>query len=880
MLKITKATVEYRIAPLGVENDHPRFGWQTSCDQRNFAQESYSIVVKEGEKEVWNSGKVKSSVSDNIVYEGEALRPATIYNVHITVFGANGEEASLDTRFETALKNENFTAKWIGQAAPRADWAPYFRKEFTVGKNLSRARLYVSGMGYGEAWLNGARVTDNVLEPMNTNYEKIVDYSAYDITAQLKEGENAVGVIVGCGFFNQDRVWWGGLHYGAVRLLAELHLWYEDGKHETVVTDESWLCDYSPITLNNVHDGETYDARLEQPGWCTVGFDARRWENAIEMPAPGGVLTCRQMPPIKRYRRVMPKSIRQLHEDTVKAYGGDDQTWIVDMGENFAGWLKLNLPQAPAGSECVLRFAERLIDGSLDYSTCGARHAMALQQDRYISAGKPGGEVFEPRFCYHGFRYVEITGVYNVELPENMIEGYAVNTDLEENGNIQTDYEPINKLQELGYKTILSNFHGYPEDCPVREKCGWLGDAQLVSEVAIQNFDMATSYEKYMEDIRTSREVYGTWQMIAPGKRTCGDATPLWGSAQVVIPWMMYLYYGDKAMLEKYYTEMMDWVEHEKADSKDYIITRGLGDWNPPGGNEHPERIPVPVSSTAEFFHVAVLMEKIAKVLGKEDDASAMAALAEKIKEAFNREFLDKEAPSYRTMGADGVALAYGLCPEELREDVAKDCVKIIEERNGGGFHTGIFGNKYMVPALTEMGLGDAMMETLFHEEKPSFMVMMKEGAGSVWEEFPRGDVEFLRKAGEGSQNHPMHFAFASWFYTHLLGLNVLEDAPAYRRFLVKPYVLQKVRAVSGTRKTSYGEIKVDWKAKDGKFSMEITVPSNTQADFCLPMSEKSKAQTLSVTTDGENLTVAAKECENRICFTLGSGSYSICYTY
>lgn len=883
MLTLKKLTVDYRQRPLGVENRTPRFGWQAECDARNFRQAACRVRVAtspEGlnDPDCWDSGELLGSRSDNIVYAGVPLQGATPYWFRVEVRGEDGSTASADSCFETALYNENFTAKWIAQPHARAGWAPYLRREFTVRGPLVRARLYACGLGYGEAWLNGRRVTENVLEPMITNFEKLVEYAAYDITDALRPGANAVGMVLGCGFYNQDRVWCDGtLYYGAARMLAEVHLWYADGSREVVVSDESWQCDYSPITLNNVYGGETYDARLEQPDWCLPGFDAAGWRNAVLMDAPGGELVCRQMPPIRRTRRVQPVSIRHLHPGT------QDQTWIVDMGQNFAGWAKINIPYSPAGAEYVLRFSECIQDGSLDFTTCGTFHTCLLQQDRYIAKGLPGGESFEPRFTYHGFQYIEITGVnkMSTELPENFLEVYAVNTALESAGSFHASFEPINRLQTLGLRTILSNYHGIPEDCPVREKCGWLGDAQLVSEAAIQNFDMAVSYEKYLEDIRTSKEVFGTWQMIAPGKRTCGDASPLWGCAQVIIPWNLYLYYNDTAVLRRYYPLMKEWVQHEKARSVDCIIDAGLGDWCPPGGHEgNAERIPVAFSSSAEFYHVTELMHRVAILLDEKEDAAAFAALAQEIRSAVNRHFLRLETPTYGTMGADGVALAYGICPENLRESIAADCVRIINERCGGGFHTGIYGNKYMVPALTEAGYGDDMLATLFNPVKLSFATMMADGAGSVWECF---------NGAGSSRNHPMQFAFASWFYTHILGLRPVEEDPGYHTFRVRPYTMARLNEANGSRETLYGTIHIGWKMDYDTFTLRLCVPANTTALCELPLTDgrsvtlsgaapgaPTPAGKLTVISDGVQLPVKAEIRGGRVCCTLGSGSYTL----
>ncbi len=887
MFTLKNLTVDYRLRPLGVENRAPRFGWQTECAAPGFVQSACRVQVasapeKLADPDCWDSGVLDTSRSDNITYAGAALTGATPYWVRVWVRSADGQEATADTCFETALYDENFTAKWIAQAKPRAGWAPYLRKGFTVQAPVVRARLYACGLGYGEAWLNGEKVSENLLEPVITNFEKLVEYAVYDVTDAIHPGENALGMVLGCGFYNQDRTWCDGtLHYGSPRMIAQLHLWHSDGSCDIIGTDESWLTDYSPITLNNVYGGDTYDARLEQPDWCRPGFTAAGWQNAVAANAPGGKLVCSQIPPVRRTRRVQPVSIHTLHPDRA------DQTWIVDMGQNFAGWAKINIPYSPAGHEYVLRFAERLAGGSLDYTTCGTLHTHVLQQDRYIAKGAPGGESWEPRFTYHGFQFIEITGVniQSTQLPENFIEVYAVNTDLATAGTFTCNYDQANKLQTIGLRTIQSNYHGIPEDCPVREKCGWLGDGQLVSEAAIQNFDMALCYEKYLEDIRTSKEVYGTWQMIAPGKRTCGDASPLWGCAQVVIPWNLYLYYNDIRPLQQYYPLMSEWVAHELARSVDYIIDEGLGDWCPPGGHDgNAERIPVAFSSSAEFYHVSTLMVKVARLLDKPEDAAYFADLADKIADSLNRHFLDGSVPTYGTMGGDGLALSMGFCPAHLRDAIAKDCINIIQNRCSGGFHTGIYGNKHMVPALTEAGYGQEMLDTLFSDTTASFATMMAAGATSVWECFT-GDGKLADfDGGEASLNHPMQFAFASWYYTHVLGIRPVETDPGYHSFVVQPYTFGTLTEATGSRSTPYGTIQVGWKADYQTFSLRLTVPANTTAHCRLPYTDGHRTTvvfppltgSLTVLTGGNKLDVPTRIEDGRLCCELPGGEYTL----
>ncbi|MBP3389227.1 MAG: family 78 glycoside hydrolase catalytic domain [Clostridia bacterium] len=870
MSTIKKLTAEYLESPLGLETQRVRFGWVTESEQRGWMQKSYRLRVATTpelltQPDMWDSGVCESACADNVTYEGKPLCACTRYYWSVELESTEGERLSGVDHFEMGLFDENFTAHWIGRRNPRQGWALYFRRDFVLKKPVAWARAYFCGLGVGDLYLNGQQVGDAIMAPPQTDYEKRVLYTAFDVTDRLSEGDNTVGAMVGDGWFHQNRVWAnGGFSYGDCRMLLELHIRYTDGTEEKILSDEDFLCDYSPVTLNNIYGGETYDARLEQEGWCSPGFDSTEWQHAVRMPSPGGVLSCCLMPPVRKTRRVLPKSVYSPHK------GAPEQVFLFDMGENFAGFVRLNMPYSPAGSEYVLRFAEDVdANGGLLYTSTGVQHTLVFQQDRYISRGNPDGESWEPRFTYHGFRYVEVTGLYANQVPENFLVGYAVNTDLKDAGSFTCSDEKLNKLYQLGRQTILSNYHGIPEDCPVRERCGWLGDAQLVSEIAMCQFDMATSYEKYMEDIRTSREVFGTWMMIAPGKRVCHRATPLWAFAQIIIPWNMYLYYGDVQILERYYADMKELIRYYVDDECiNYILHFGLGDWCPPGGNCHnTNRIPIETSSTAELYHCTALMEKVAQLLGKDEDVAYFQKTAASIRSAFNCHYYMEDTHSYNTQGANGAALAFGLCPQEDRELVAKDAIRLLEEVCEGGMGTGIWGNKHLVPAMTEQGYVDEMLGMLFHPEKLSFATMFQDGAASIWECF-----EHPTEIGVGgSMNHPMQFAFASWLYTHLLGIAPIEEAPAFRRFTVCPYVPTTFTHAEGYRDTPYGRIEVAWKKEDGVFTMELTVPANTQAECALPITKS-----LCVMADGEKLAADTEKVDGRVRLCLPAGHYTI----
>ncbi|MBQ8165276.1 MAG: family 78 glycoside hydrolase catalytic domain [Clostridia bacterium] len=886
MVTLTDLTVDYLKNPLGIENRKVRFGWKISGDVGCIMQKNYSIKVATSENhmdspDLWDSGVIESDISDNIVYEGKKLEPATQYWVKVTVNAGNSEKTETVSgicSFETALSDENFSAKWICQKNFRYSWAQYLRKEFRTdeSKKIVRCRAYFSALGCGELYINGSKIGDSIFDPALTNYEKISPYVCYDITENISQGDNAIGILLGDGWYCQRHAWYPWTHYGDCRTLLEIHIVFEDGSIQKILSDESFKCDFSPITTNNVHCGETYDARLEQNGWCNIGFDDSAWTYATETEAPGGTLTSIIIPPIRKVREVKPISVTTRHK------GSKDQVFIYDMGENFSGFVKIKIPDSPPAARYVMRFSEEIDpSGELWYASSGAQHTAAIQQDIYIAKGFGKDTEWEPRFTYHGFRYVEVIGVQTYDMPaEDFLTGYAVNTDLKSAGEFTCSNEYINKIHELTRRTFLSNYHGFPEDCPVREKCGWLGDAQLVSETAIYNFYMPNSYEKYLEDIRTTKEIHGTWQMISPGRRTCGEATPLWGCAQIVIPWNMYLYYNDKAVLEKYYGLMCEWVQHELNRSKDYIIDEGLGDWCPPHAEKTEDdpsgeryRIPVKVSSTAEFYRCAYTMVKVAKILKKSSDTEYFAKLAAEIKKAFINAFFDFENNSYGTQGADGVALRYGLYPDGAGEKIAADYIKLLEE-SGYQMYTGIFANKHSVPSMTEYGYGAEMLKALFSENNNNFRKMIETGATSLYECFvvPHDTVD------PASLNHPMQGAFTSWYYSHILGINPSENMPGFREIIFKPYVFDGITSAEGSFESPYGKIVANWNIdSDTKlFTYNIKTPPNTHGTVIIPKVNGFPQSSVKC-FDENGCEIPAKiDFPGNIIFSISNGSYHV----
>lgn len=828
MLKIYDITVDFAKEPLAASLRGTRFSWKLDSDKAGVLQADFCIEIFSEKEKVFDSGVIESKESVEISFDSLILSPATHYTLTVTVTDNYGEKAHASSRFATELPASQWKGKWIKPAKHYESWAPYIRKKFETKKAIKRANLYASGLGCAEYYINGQRISDDYIDPPMTNYTQEVLYRVFDVTRFLSD-KNCFAAWLGDGWYSQSRVWThGGFKYGDVCLCAELHIEYEDGETEIIATDNSWTYKYSPIVLNNLYGGETYDTRFETPDFAEYTGDEEDWKACKYDDIPKGELRRCNMPPVRIIRTVPAVSVTNCS-------GKDDGAWIIDMGENFAGFAEFHLPRCAKGSQYVFRFAETLNEGGhLDHRSVGSFATQCIQQDVYIARGDEGGEVYRPRFTYHGFRYIEITGYFDLRKygmnPEPSIAtGYALATDLSETGSFACDHNDLMRFHKLMKSTFLSNYHGFPEDCPAREKCGWLGDAQIVCNTGMMNYDMGASYEKYMQDIRTSHDTYGVWRMIAPGKRDCGEASPLWGCAQIIIPYYMYRYLGDERVVRDHFDLMEEWVEHEKARSRDLLIDVGLGDWAPSGGNQHPRRMPVKHSSSMMFYEICLRMTELIEALdlGKEK-AEYYRDLGERIKESIIRNLYDKEKHSYGYWGSDGVALQLGLYPDGDHDALLSALASMIEAEDYE-MHTGIYANKYLTPALCENGLGDMALDVLFTTKHPSFRTMMDNDATSVWECYDMQRI-MPREFPVASCNHPMHGGFAYFYYAHIAGITPIT--PGFARFAIKPIYFNTISHVDATYDSPYGKISVKYARKDGKYGYEITVPANTECEF------------------------------------------------
>ncbi|MFD1316394.1 alpha-L-rhamnosidase [Namhaeicola litoreus] len=882
ILIFDKLLVNSKVNPSAIENDQPLFSWIINTEGFNKSQSAYHILVasskeklNEDDADIWNSNKVESDKSAYVKYQGKNLKALKTYYWKVKIWDESNYESKWSElqSFQMGLMDEHNweEAKWItlnkdsrisehrfrdyqtgnmDKPIPVDGFAAsYFRKEFNLTKTIENAQVYICGLGYYELYLNGEKVGDHVLDPAPSNYEKQAYYVNYNITQKFKPGKNAMGIILGNGFYGQNISWKNDaesekdLSYGPPTVRCLVKVKYSDGTTSDFYTDETWKEATGPIVFNNIYGGDTYDARYEINGWNTIGYNDEKW-GVVKVASPLiKKISAQQIPPIKKLKEFEPHNVFQA----------PDGNWIVDFGQNIAGWIRLNVKEKE-GQLIEITTTEALKTNKKDIfqgATGGSANGMA-QIYKYICKGSET-ESWEPKFSYHGFRYAKIKGVSR-KPDADMIKAVLVATDIQETGNFTSSDDLLNKMHTTSKWTIVDNLHGIPEDCPHREKCGWLGDAHAFCEYALYNYDMYDFYKKYMEDIRTQmRPVNGhnnpdikfqVPTMIAPGKRTSTYAKIDWGVATMYLPWYNYLYYGDDTIVKDYYGEMKDLTNfYLSFKDENGIIQDGMGDWCPPLWDRrlNPSAMecdPI-ISANAYFYDILGVMEVFAEMNNDDTYAAKMRREKVALKKAFNKSFLveitDTPHKWYQSQTATVQALQFGIVPDDIIDQVVNGLVHDIVEVKGGHHSTGIHGNRYIYTVLSKYGKADLAYQILTTPDFPSQTYVMNSGF-TTWPE-----RQFLWETMVGptnSLNHPMHTGFSAYFYESLGGIKSSTVHPGYKEFFIKPEYSAKISETKVVIPTPYGKIVNEWEINNGNLTMRIDVPFNTKARLVLTKKE------------------------------------------
>ena len=802
MLAVKDIRICAAVEPIAVLPEEADVSWQISDEDAGVLQKNYKIELFRGEKCVYKTPRVASK-AQRARLPRESLSPGTLYRLRVSVTDSRGKKAEATTTFAVAY--DDLPQRWIRPRTHIKGGAVYFKRVFSVKEGLVRAVLCGAPLGCGDFMLDGDNICDHYFDSAVTNFDKTILYRAYDVKAHLSVGEHALSAYVGDGFWAQTRVWKKGTRHGTKlppyadtpALWAALVLTYESGEVQTVSTAESgWLTAPGPTLVNNIYLGEVYDSRREVPDVGALTSSVL-WDEAVVDKRPKGALRPTLMPACRLLEILPAKSVSA---PVGKEWEG---AYIYDFGANIAGNVRLRLPPCPAGTQITVRYGETLTkEGYVDYRSTGAYAVMALQQDTYIAKGGTEWETWEPVFSYKGFRYAEISGLFTRAPSPRMAVGLAIATDLPERSSFTCGHEQMKRLFEITRRTFRSNFHSYPEDCPAREKSGWLGDAQWCTPLWLYHFESDLALEKYVDDLTDSFDLYGELPMVSPGRRTCGRATPLWGEAIVQIPYRLWKMRGRDNKLRSAYPYMRSWLDSEHSRFVGGLPVEGLGDWLPPVGNESPLRAPVEQACAFGLYEGAVMLTEMAQHLGYTDDVAYYDDFAKKLKARINRVYYKSATGSYGYDVSDAASLVLGVAPNPTRTFRAL-CARL--EESGAVMTGGAWGNMFLLEALAEYGRMDLALAVMFGKEHANFASMMAQGATSLSERMEQPLVGAPAGMQVGSFNHPMHGACMKFLYDTVAGIRPLEAG--FTRFVFAPAGYAELGGLSVSVNTPQGDI-------------------------------------------------------------------------
>lgn len=874
---------EYRVNPLGIDVVKPRLSWIMKSNQRSQMQSAYQIMASDSEEklrrnqgELWDSGKVESEQSNQVVYEGEPLKSRMRCYWKVRVWDKEGKASAWsEPAMWTVglLRSSDWQAKWIGydeelqntdnreKSDPNAmvlPPPPYLRRAFLVGRPVKRAVVYASALGLYELHINGKRVGEDYFTPGWTDYTTRVYYQTYEVTDLINKGSNAIGAILADG-------WYAGYlgfgkkreHYGSKpRLFVQLEIEYENGHIQKVVTDGTWKARYGPILESDFLMGEIYDAGKEMPGWDTSRFDDSSWDEVAVTDNSEGIGIVQSYPgeTVQKIMEIKPKELTEPEEGV----------YVFDMGQNFAGWVRLKV-NGKAGTKVVLRFAEILNpDGSI--YTENLREARCT--DAYIVKGT-GNEFWEPQFTFHGFRYVEVTG-YPGKPGIDAVTGVVVHSAIPIAGSFECSSPMVNQLFSNIVWSQRGNFIELPTDCPQRdERLGWTGDAQIFIRTATYNMDVSAFFTKWLVDLEDAQSDEGGFPDVAPRKVAMGDGTAAWGDAGVICPWTIYEVYGDKRVLERHYESMKKWIGYLKKNSKDLLRpAKGYGDWVSIASDT-----PKDVIATAYFAYSTHLVSKAAAVLGKDGDAEKYEELFEQIKSAFNKAYVSEDGRiKGETQTCYLLGLYFDLLPEDKREPAAQHLIDDLREKDWH-LSTGFVGLSYLVPTLTDTGHLNIAYRLLNNDTFPSWGYSIKNGATTIWERWDGWTEEKgFQTPGMNSFNHYAFGSIGRWLFGNVAGIDT--DGPGYKRIIIRPRPGGGLDYAKASYKSINGKIVSDWKIKGDKFTLNVTIPANTTATVYVPAGDIE-----SVTEGGKSATKAGsvnllRMDDDSAVFAVGSGNY------
>ncbi len=915
-ITITRLTCEMQEGLVVVEGA-PRLGWVMESPENGTRQSAYEIDIREAftGRQIWNSGKVNSSQSQLVSTEGANIGSDNPFNyvwrVRVWDETDTPSEWSREAKFRSASSRLS-DGKWIGaitrqnahlpegrkfhgselkKPEVKAAWEAvdtlakksiYLRRTFLLddtektkihksrdefrnksgnksGKKIAEATAYVCGLGFYEFYLNGKKVGNSEFAPLWSDYDKSVYYNTYDVTEQLRYGENAVGILLGNGFYNVQ----GGryrklqISFGPPTLLFELVINYEDGTRTIVRSDNEWKYDLSPVTFNCIYGGEDYDARREQKGWNQTGFDDSHWRPVVMQEAPKGVLRPQMAPPVKIMERYDIQKVSKLDTEQVAAASKstkrtvDPSAFVLDMGQNLAGFPEITV-RGKRGQKITLLVAEALTDEG----ACNQRQTGRQHYYEYTLKGD-GDETWHPRFSYYGFRYIQVEGAvlkgqknpHKLPVLKNIQSCFVYNS-AKKVSTFESSNPIFNAAHRLIEKAVRSNMQSVFTDCPHREKLGWLEQVHLNGPGLLYNYDLTAYAPQIMQNMADAQHSNGAMPTTAPeyvffegpGMDAFAES-PEWGGSLVIFPFMYYETYGDDSLIKKYYPNMRRYVDYLKTRADNGILSFGLGDWYDYGDFRagFSRNTPVPLVATAHYYMTVMYLIEAAKMVGNDFDIRYYSSLADDIRIAFDKRFLNNDTAQYGTGSQCSNALPLFLHMTQDKK-VFMNLLKDIEA-HGNRLTTGDVGNRYLIQALARNGRHELIYKMFNHEEAPGYGFQLKFGATTLTEQWdPR----------QGSSwNHFMMGQIDEWFFNSLAGIrpnaasgfgNQQNDSrQGYQKFVIAPKPVGDLKFVNSSYETLYGTIVVDWIRKDGTFTLNISVPVNTTAVVYLPGEKEPK---------------------------------------
>jgi alpha-L-rhamnosidase len=876
-LKVSSLTTDYLSNPIGIDNPAPKLSWIIQSDQANTMQESYEIRaaltpedLSKRKNLVWDTKQELSSQSVHIKYDGEALKSYLRVYWQVRVVDNHGTKSkwSEPAFFEMGrLPDTHWGADWISPAweedPEQSMPSPYLRKEFKLTKDIKSARLYVSSHGLYQVEINGKRIGDQEFTPGWTTYKHRIQYQVYDVSGNLKQQGNAMGIVLGDGWFRGNLPGKRNFYGTDLAAIAELKVEYTDGSKETILTNDTWKASTGPIIASDIYNGEQYDATKELVGWSSPGYDDSGWSFVKKGDFPKDHLVAAEGPLVRIVNELEPISIEKREEG-----------WLIDLGQNMVGWVQIKATGVK-GDEIVVRHAEVLDkDGNMYYDNLRAADATGT----YILKGGVE-ETFEPHFTFMGFRFVMIHG-YPGELTADKIRGMVIHSDMEPSGTFECSEPLINQLQHNIVWGLKGNFLDVPTDCPQRdERLGWTGDAQAFAPTACFNMNAASFYTKWLKDLALDQGEDGQIAQVIPNVLDGGGSTG-WADAGVIIPWVLYLDYGDVSVLENQYESMKSWIGYMKQHAGEDLIWQEndwhWGDWlafDDSKSDYMGAFTTKDLIATAYYSYSTHLVAKTAAILGKDEDARNFTQLSEDIKVAFNKEFV---TPNGRlvahTQTAYTLALAFDMLDAEIAEKSADHLARDVEQFRH--ITTGFLGTPLISLTLTDIGRIDLAYSLLMRKSYPSWLYPVTMGATTIWERWDgqKPDSTF-QDEGMNSFNHYAYGAIGKWMYQVVAGIGIDENHPGYKHIIIHPRPGGGLTSAKATHQSLYGEIASGWELEGEKLTMKVEIPANTSASIHIP----GDPSAIEINDSGlADFGMDYKEMNGETVLSAGSGSYVI----